>query len=49
MEICGERRCGERNPGKRKGKNKIKVGNSTAERGCGKKMEVIFDNDQIYV
>ena len=49
MEICGERRCGERNPGKRKGKKKIKVGNSTTERGCGKKMEVIFDNDQIYV
>ena len=29
--------CGERNPGKRNGKNKIKVGNSTKECGCGKK------------
>lgn len=28
--------CGERNPGKRKGKKKKKVGNSTQQSGCGR-------------
>ena len=29
--------CGQRNPGKRKGKNKIKAGNSTQQSGCGRR------------